>query len=210
MSNKQKYFVQKLMDITPKIQNQYFYSISDYDITLFKGLPILYVNIRTLNNKFNEVQSILQQTNRNIDIVVMTKTWLYTDCKKYFDTYNSFLNQRVLNGEEVLQYLLGMYLEERILYIDRGNFQISTAYRCSHTGVQVFLDKLDFVLQKYNGNFFLFNEINIDLLGTDRAKVDYTNVVQSNNMKINKIDISMPTRPDTGTIIDRVVRDPKK
>lgn len=73
------------MDITPNIQHKYLESINDYNLTFHKGLSILYFITRSINNKLNDLKPILQQTNKNTDITVLTETWLHPEYEKYYN-----------------------------------------------------------------------------------------------------------------------------
>lgn len=81
--------------------------------------------------------------------------------------------------------------------------QVWSPYRCPQSDVRHYLDTLDSILEQHN-TLLLFGDTNIDLLIPNRTTTDYINMIESTNLEIlNKIDNSMPTRPDTG-IIDHV------
>lgn len=67
-----------------------------------QDLNILYINIRSIRNKLDELESIVLNYPETIHIIVLTETWIYTNEQQYFNLkeYSAIHDCRDTRGEE--------------------------------------------------------------------------------------------------------------
>jgi exonuclease III len=80
-------------------------------------LKILYMNVRSIRNKFDEIQALLacieSEIRQGIDVVIMTESWLNRDEVNFFnisdyDAYHSLRDGRGYGG-------ISVYVKKHIL-----------------------------------------------------------------------------------------------
>jgi hypothetical protein len=143
-----------------------------------QSLKIIHQNIRSIYKNFDSFQVLLADLKVDCDILIFTETW--TDHNKpipHYDGYNlAFSNNCRNQNDGVVVYTrenIDCYIEEpdfedaNCLIIKIANDSIIIAiYRSpSCSNIDVFLNNLDFILQKYKTykNIGIVGDINIDI-----------------------------------------------
>lgn len=72
-----------------------------------KDVSILYLNIRSLANKFDELESIVNFNKDKFSIIILTETWLSSNDSKFFNlkNYNAVHSCRETRGGGVTIYI---------------------------------------------------------------------------------------------------------
>ena len=69
---------------------------STLDKTQANNFSILHMNVRSIKNKFDEVQNFLTRSDNQWDVISLSETWLKDDIVKYYEleNYNVFASCR--------------------------------------------------------------------------------------------------------------------
>lgn len=190
-------------------------------------LNILYLNIRSIRNKLNDLTNYLCHNLNNIHIVILNETWLSEYEIEFYQIphYSSFHSTREKVGGGVSIYVLKSFTQANELEsfeFDNCNFlvveleyqkiKISTAYRPPDANITTFVDKLDQCLEKYQ-NMFFFGDTNINLFEeSNPATISLKSKVLNNGyVVLNSENLDMYTRRNrsdkTPTCIDHVFCD---
>ena len=162
---------------------------------LESGLSFLYMNIRSISNKFDKLTNFLSQPRMKLPIVGISETWLDVDCYHFPNIvgYN-FLHKARVNrvGGGV-----GLYIGEHLNYKERPdlafpvdgsaeslfveinrtkekNVIVGVFYRPPDSNLNEFLSDLDHVLEKItkeNKLVFLIGDWNLNLINHHCHKV---------------------------------------
>lgn len=189
-------------------------------------LNILYMNIRSLRQKLNELELLIGSYPNITHIIILTETWLYDNEIKYYNIphYNHIANTRpVKRGggcsiyiHESIKYntiLSKEWSDNNIIGVNilynSFNFNLFGIYKAPHTDINNFIDIFSTILDKYK-NAIYFGDMNINLLniGKDTNTDEYVNIILSKgNLILNLIDTQSATRVANGigTIIDHII-----
>ena len=157
-------------------------------------LKIFYQNVRSLRNKFEEIELLIEQYTS--DIVVLTETWISKAQKKFynFKSYNSIFSCRERQGGG-----LGMFIKKEIKYNLLENFEsddisyiiielpklhmfILSIYRPPSYNINDFLNSFDQKVSTLNDRkCLIIGDINIDLLISNKASETLNNIFITNN-----------------------------
>lgn len=188
------------------------------------NLNILYINIRSLRNKLDDLNHILLTSNKKIHIIVLTETWIYSNEKCYFNipSYTSVHDCRdsrgggtciyVING---LNYVLNSKISVSLgdcniisVYLPQQNLTIYGVYRPPKNNCKLFTTEIDKLLDNQKNSCIFIGDINLDLLNSSSATNDYKNVVEMNGFKfqntINRLNATRTTK-NTASILDHVI-----
>lgn len=93
----------------------------------YQNLNILYINIRSLRNKLDDLNDIVYQ-NKNIHIIILTETWIYANEEQYFniDKFKAVHNCRNTRGGGA-----SIYIREEIAFIEND----MTAYNFNECNI---------------------------------------------------------------------------
>lgn len=185
-------------------------------------LNILYINIRSLRNKINDIELLL--VNQNIDMLLLSETWLHNNEKDNFfmNGYHMIHNCRDSGGgggiaiylKNTIDYNIKESINQEnnqilIINIPNKNINFGIIYRPPSTNISKFINFFDSILHKYKNTLFV-GDININLLNDNNFIKSYKNMLISNGFNILN-DLNQPTRVDnirnTTTIIDHIISD---
>lgn len=159
-------------------------SILDYRCTEQKHFKILYLNSRSIKNKMDELEIIIQDL--KVDVLVITETWLSKEEEKYynFNSFSSIYSSRKERGGGA-----GIFINDRINFeveareedqltfiavkLKNPDFMICSLYRPPKMNIHRFLDFMDRTLESLNESnceIFFFGDININILSESKEK----------------------------------------
>lgn len=187
---------------------------------------ILYVNIRSAINKWNNFEAYLAQLPISPDIIVVVETWLRESETKFYnlENYVAFhctrefnMNQGRGGGTSVfvrnIPRLLATCCETicfrdstiLIIKLQRLNMHVIAIYRPEQTNRYLFNDKLGELLGMYK-HAICIGDINMNLLDDDASIANYrATLLSSGHVLLNSEHPSAGTR--NGNIIDHVFTD---
>lgn len=190
------------------------------------NVQILYLNIRSIRNKIEQLENLLS-THSHTHIIVLTETWLQEDETEYFNLseYEHFHNTRASHAGGVSIYVHNclsanaIYSKEwdsnNMLGINIRNFgksfNIFAIYKQPRSNFDIFNNEIEVVLEKFK-NSIIFGDFNLNILdiNTNENVSKYVDNLYSNGFIIlNKITSEYITRRNnsSGTIIDHVLTD---
>lgn len=181
----------------------------------------MYINIRSLRNKIEEI-TILTAIHQP-DILVLTETWLYqqeSDNIKILN-YSAYHSCRETRGGGVSIFIQKKYeaniiLESNqnnnnilIIYINTLKVHMGAIYKQPSSCIKSFLEKLDQTILPIR-NAILIGDFNLNLLETSKQSSEYKEILSSHGFIIlNKINENGATRIDMTTgkksIIDHLL-----
>lgn len=189
------------------------------------SFKILYLNLQSIRNKFNDLEILLGSLNYEVHALVFTETWLKQDENQFFNIkgYSAFhSNRSTKRGGSVCIYIKNsisvteIYEEEflncNILLVKLNDIDIKIGciYRPPDTNAELFNIKLSEILEKFNKSIF-FGDFNFNLLNkTDQDVIKYIDTITSNGYLIlNNQDPIFHTRQSNSikTTIDHIFSD---
>ena len=190
-------------------------------------LFIILLNIRSLKEKLQELEAILNDLLKKPHIIIITETWIKEEEIKFYNLneYQMIANCRKdCRGGGIIIYIhdkinFNVLMNENfeknhliIFKINELNLKIGGIYRSPSSSNNLFLEKLDDILERTE-NLILFGDFNFNLLNeTDSNTVSYLDTIQNNNYAIlNEINEESYTyfenRGEYKSILDHVVSD---
>lgn len=182
------------------------------------NLNILFVNIRSIRNKINDIIA-LNIKEGPFDVIILNEIWISSDEKQFFQigNFNQVCNCRneTRGGGTAIFIRKDLQFQSKIISNEfypiivtiNKNIKIMTAYRPPHTKVNDFCQMLDNIIRE-ESNLSFYGDVNIDLLKSESAECfSYKVIVESNGYKfLNPISERFATRiaPGSKTIIDHV------
>lgn len=201
------------------------------DVTLVDNgsMRILYMNCRSLNCKFEEIQNLLTSTNSIPNILAFDETWIRESSIKYFQLngFIPFMTGRsfrrgggvgifVRKGwgtPRVLEKFVEDLIEGIVVEVKLGHETciFIVVYRpplsLNLDRQQQYLDRLEDILSKHSCNrIFMLGDHNIDILRENESFTqNYMNVLlQFNKVIYNK---GFVTRPISNACLDHIILD---
>lgn len=189
----------------------------------YQNLNILYINIRSLRNKLDDLNDIVYQ-NKNIHIIILTETWIYANEEQYFniDKFKAVHNCRNTRGGGA-----SIYIREEIAFIENDmtayNFNecnivslklvkqkltIFGVYRPPQNNIEEYINELDKLLENQKETCILIGDINLDLLKDTQVVTNYKNTIDMNGFQIqNQLTSKNATRitQTSASIIDHII-----
>lgn len=183
-------------------------------------LKILFINIRSLRRKLDQI--LLLCTTMNLDVLILNETWLYSDEEPYFKMpgFHDVFNSRndgvgggcaiyVRNGIEFL--LVEKYTSLNAILIEIQGFEtklrLLTFYKPPREDPHSILNFLESVLAKHE-NLICCCDANINLLDpTSKNTEDYVDLLTAYGCSIfNNVHQNSATRQsgESSTIIDHI------
>lgn len=189
-------------------------------------LNVLYINIRSMKNKLEDIDYLLKTSDKEIHVIALTETWLYPNETSFFNipNYVAVHDCRDTRGGSV-----AIYLKQNITYnqvtapiIDHCNIvgvnllnyklRIFVIYRSPSSNVQQFIDAFEDLLDNQKSRCVVIGDINLDLLDGGNHVTEYKNIIEMNAFNLhNKIDSLYATRVGfhRSSIIDHVMSNKK-
>jgi len=180
-------------------------------------LKILCTNIRSLNNNHYNELLLLLTTDRNMDIIALSETWIDEDKIKFFpiDGYRTFVQPRkdgrrsggvILYVKEHLKLqnmtkknmVTGDLLQMDLQIHDRKNKRdvvvtLIHLYRDSTSSKKKFTDELQEIVSVVGKNVLLIGDMNVDILDPLES-AEYLNMIQAQGFNIEHNE---PTRDES-------------
>jgi hypothetical protein len=200
----------------PRPTVNYFNNFSRCLSVSTNGFNILYLNARSIRNKFDEITALLGSFQYRVDVVVIVETWLSDyECQYFnFKDYTSYYTCREQKGGAgaaiyVHDSILSVHIESVrdirdevgsliVVRLPRENIHILACYRPPgqlRADEQTFLERFEFLLSRYKRSLIL-GDFNINtFLDGDGLVDDYLDRIYSQGFTLlNSSDISMATR----------------
>lgn len=187
-------------------------------------LNILYINIRSLRNKVDDLMEIVNKHDFEIHIIALTETWIYPNEVEYFNipNYNVVHHCRDSRGGGVslfikdnLEYdqrhIREMEIEDcNILCVclTKVNCVIINIYRAPRNKADVFLAQIDKIMETQKSPCIILGDMNLNLLSETDTIREYRNIIEMNTFTIqNILTTENATRQTekTATILDHVL-----
>lgn len=184
-------------------------------------LKIIYINIRSVRNKTDELEIILKQYSP--DIVILTETWLYEDeaAQIHFEQYSTITACRQTRGGGVAiilrQNIRYEYVKEDntmnnnmlLLNLIDLKFNLGAVYKQPSSCSKNFIESFEQFFAN-NKRYLIIGDMNINLLANDANTKDYMDMLHGTGLLVlNNLTLSDATRIDehrgTKTIIDHVL-----
>lgn len=187
-------------------------------------LNILYINIRSLRNKLDDINDIIKQSQKVIHLIILTETWIYSNEKQFFNInkYNAVHDCRNRRGGGT-----SIFIREEFEFIEndatiydlhdcnivsiilpKHKLKIFGIYRPPQSIFENFIDQLDKMLEAQKEECILIGDINLDLLKNTQVVKNYKNTINMNGFTIqNEITLQKATRTTlkTKTILDHIL-----
>ena len=189
-----------------------------------KNLKILYLNARSLKNKMEEVEIMINE--EKIDVMVVSETWVTKNETKYynFKMYNSVYATRKKRGGG-----LGIFINKKISFevlekcentysyisikIHSPEVYLCGLYKPPSVKPKTFFEFLEEKLENLNKighDCFVLGDININIFKNNEITKQLLDVYTSNNFKMgNKITATRKTK-NTSTLIDHIITNTNK
>lgn len=181
-------------------------------------ISVLYLNMRSLRNKMQDLEVLTVQ--KNCDIVIINEIWIKSHETSFYNlrNYHSIYNCRdqqegggcaifikngiefnVLSTEENFNLIIiGITIDSQIL-------KIGTAYRPPLSNIPEFCE----YLQRYiivHTKLLFFGDVNINILEHNIRTTNYIDLLNNNGFQL--LNTTVPTRVSyngTATLIDHII-----
>lgn len=162
-------------------------------------LIIALLNIRSIKNKINDLETLIDDLNEKPHIIIITESWLKEDEVKFYNlnNYQTVSNCRInsrgggilifirndINFNVVLNELHGKS-HFTLINLNDLNLKVCGFYRSPSTKPEQFFDILENVLDKTD-NLICLGDANFNLLkSNEHNTVKYLDILKSNNYSI--------------------------
>lgn len=185
-----------------------------------KELNFLYLNARSLRNKFDEFEYLVDQF-AEPDIVIVTESWIRNGEQDYFnlDRYTAkHLVRPELRGGGIAIYYKNSVLLSSIeemamphminvceIKLKNKKFVLIVVYNHNIHNAGPFLDDLEIIIEKYKeSDIVLVGDLNIDVNVQNPISLRYIEMVLTAGLEIKN---TLPTRRqgNSSTVIDHIV-----
>lgn len=202
-------------------------SIVDINNVVFdkhETLKILYLNARSINNKNEEIYSIIKNTKHEIHIISITETWMKPENVNFFnfDGYSTLFSCRptktgggaaifiknCINYEIIHNYSdnLNSYICAKIIFKNQ-NWLITNIYRAPYNNtenISTFFTEFNNILEKLQSTrSIITGDFNINILNNNSMTHEYKTIITTNAMYL--CDTNTITRDTCKTAIDHVI-----
>lgn len=187
------------------------------------NIEIGLMNIRSIKNKLNYLDIFLSESGYNLDIIIITESWLKDEDVKFYNIsgYQTVANCRInVRGGGIIMFIKNdisfnilkndNHEKSHLILINiyKLNLKICGFYRSPSTPSKIFFEILDNILEK-NDNMICLGDANFNLINeTDNNTCKYIDIVNTNNYVIlnNKEEINFTYREGNHkSIIDHVI-----
>jgi hypothetical protein len=210
--------INKILNIN-NINSNYVDSIAD--IPLLNGnLSFFQINIRSINNHFNELAMLLGSIKNYFSIIVLCETWLLNDVEFTLNGYKSINSLGTLNKSDGVSKLIKESLN--ILQIEKNVilncnsihlkiksnellFSLIFIYRSPNDNLENVINNFDFFLSQNKNNYLniLCGDINIDKMKISNISNNYLNVLAKHEY-ISCINNFTRVTESSNTCIDHI------
>lgn len=185
------------------------------------SLKLLYLNARSIQNKIEELNNIINKIDSTVHLVAITETWLKEDstCLNVND-YNKIIVSRagirigggcaLLIHKSITSYeLVNSYTDEFIsilsvkICINNNEFLINVVYNPPNNCVNFLKIFEDYLVNLKSNNSVIIGDMNINLLNCDKNCENYNNLVSVNDYYV--CDNQTPTRIESFAVLDHVL-----
>lgn len=193
--------------------------------TELEYVNILYINIRSLRNKLEELKEILAENeHKKTHILVLTETWLYNSETKFFeiDNFSAVHDCRDTRGGGTSIYIKNNlnYMTKDISFVNLNDCNVLavtlTTLRCTlwsiyrppSSSIPVFLKEMDKLMEREKNQCLIIGDMNLNLLQEANIISEYKNIITMNAFEIkNKISVHNATRATmrNSSILDHVL-----
>lgn len=183
------------------------------------GLRSLYINARSLRNKFSKVEFLLQRI-PSVDVIVVSENWLTENDVKFYDiqNFNAHHVARKGMGGGISVYVSNKWavtvknvvndlhsILNILISADNVTYNIIGIYNPQYQNSKKFLDDLEEILDhNILLNCLILGDFNIDILGSDNIINLYLCLLESHNFKLcnNKYPTRMTS--NSQTLLDHI------
>lgn len=185
------------------------------------SLKLLYMNVRSVQNKIEDISNLLNKINSNTHLIALTETWLKDDTSCLnVNNYNCISVSRAGNrrggGSALLIHksitnyeCINTYTDNSIsilsvkLNIENNDVVIVVVYNPPNNQVNFLNIFNEYIQTIKNKNSIIVGDMNIDLLKCDRFCDSYKCILNCNNFHI--CDDKTPTRTESNSVLDHVI-----
>lgn len=185
-----------------------------------KNFNVIHLNIRSLSKHYDNLVSLLDSSNVQFDVIILSETWIISDITDFnIDSYDVFYNNSARNR-----------CDGCVVYVKTSLYPICSIIKTAHTnflrlqlqknGTQIgilatynppsiivrdFLDDLHCALNSFKKlNLEIFSgDTNIDILKQNVITNDYLNTLSAHGYT-QKIDKATRINQDSKTCIDHI------
>lgn len=191
---------------------------------LLQQVNILYINIRSLRHKLDDLRDILNVSEKDFQVIILTETWLYSDEVTYFElpSYAAVHDCRNSRGGGVCIYIkkdIDFYSEDLAflgqhdcsvvsVHLPGLQYKLCGIYRPPSGDSQTYLNLMDKIMEAQRGPGIVIGDMNLDLLKESHTVSEYKNTIEMNGFEIqNVIASENATRvtSTSATILDHVI-----
>lgn len=183
------------------------------------GFRIFYNNIRSLKNKIDNIELLVN--NYETDLIILTETWITKMENQffYFSNYNSIYSYRNRQGGWIGLFLhssfdyniIEVYESENhgciIIKIENFKLIIVAVYRPPSYNVNDFLlfldEKINSILA-FNYKCIVIGDMNIDILNNNLNRERIIDVYNSNNFNLCNCDFATRHSENNHSLIDHI------
>lgn len=187
-------------------------------------LKVMYLNARSIKNKMEDIEILI--FGENIEIIVITETWVNKGEEKYykFKNFNSIWACRRRRGgglgifvKNNIEIELMETVENEIFFLSlklkQYDIIISGIYRPPAIKSDILLTFLDEKLENFADSkleCYLLGDMNVDILQSDTQAKRIMDIYLTNSFKI--LNSSIPTRDATNSksLIDHIISNSSK
>lgn len=182
-------------------------------------IKILYINACSIKNKMDEIELLINE--ENIDILVVTETWVQKNEEKFynFSDFDAVYAARIRRGGG-----LGIFINKKFKFevIEKIETEISYIaikiictdlvicgiYRPPSVSTELFLNFLDEKLENLNTSVcdcYLLADMNINILINSKYSKRLLDIYNSNNFKLYNKKITTRDTNSSATLIDHII-----
>lgn len=185
------------------------------------SLKLLYMNVRSVQNKIEDISSLINKINTNTHLIALTETWLKEDISCLnVNNYNVISVPRAGNRrgggcallihKSIINYeCINTYTDNNItilsvkLNIENNDVVVVVVYNPPNNCVNFLNIFTEYIQTIKNKNCIVVGDMNIDLLKCDKICDSYRCVLNCNNFHI--CDEKTPTRIESNSVLDHVI-----
>lgn len=192
-----------------------------------KNITILTMNIRSIRNKLEDIEEIIDTIQNQVHILVITETWLTKSEEDFFNILgykSTFISRENRKGGGI-----GIFIQNHIQYNIKKTwtdnksailsikirmdtmsqqFQLMAIYRADDTEIKEIYKNLEDHLDE-NNKIIIVGDLNINILENNAITKEYKNWLSMHNLHIvnNKITTRKGTlaRNEKDSLIDHVI-----
>lgn len=199
------------------------YCCGNMNIKKIDDLTVIYLNARSIKNKLDEIEILLNEVN-NVSALVVSETWMTKEEEKYFNLpgFSAVFASRKKRGGGVAIFIKDSIEYNTIKIINQENWSyilvymhsykkyIGSIYNPPSNSDQNFLEFLDEELATLtNKEVIIMGDININVIDDSRLVSNYKDILITNGFQL--LNEYIPTRntQHSQTLIDHIIMSSK-